>query len=90
MNCVLVGFDPHISYYKIMKAASYLKRKETVFVATNEDTNLPLPGDIVIPGNVTNLLSKLSEFTDLSCLKFLPPCTLVASVMVWQVIFMGC
>jgi len=50
VNCVLVGFDPHISYMKIMKAASYLKNPDCIFLATNMDTNLPAKAEVTIPG----------------------------------------
>ncbi|XP_071122189.1 glycerol-3-phosphate phosphatase-like isoform X2 [Mytilus edulis] len=50
VSCVLVGFDPHINYMKMTKAASYIRKNGTLFVATNEDTHLPLAGDLVVPG----------------------------------------
>ncbi|XP_013401421.1 glycerol-3-phosphate phosphatase [Lingula anatina] len=50
VNCVLLGFDENISYLKVMKAASYARRKGAFFVATNEDNELPMDGPIVIPG----------------------------------------
>ncbi|XP_052823726.1 glycerol-3-phosphate phosphatase-like isoform X2 [Octopus bimaculoides] len=53
IKCVLVGFDQHISYMKILKAASYIKKKKCLFIATNEDSNLPIPGDVIIPGTGT-------------------------------------
>ncbi|XP_013061272.2 glycerol-3-phosphate phosphatase-like isoform X1 [Biomphalaria glabrata] len=51
VKCVVVGFDPHISYMKIMKAASYLRNPDCIFIGTNEDRSLPAKDkDIVIPG----------------------------------------
>ncbi|KAK3094704.1 hypothetical protein FSP39_005231 [Pinctada imbricata] len=50
VNCVLVGFDPHLSYNKMVKGASYARREGALFIATNEDSFLPLDGDVVIPG----------------------------------------
>lgn len=48
---VLVGFDPHLSYVKMIKAASYARNPDNLFIATNEDSFLPTPGDeVVIPG----------------------------------------
>ncbi|XP_059157934.1 glycerol-3-phosphate phosphatase-like isoform X2 [Physella acuta] len=51
VKCVVVGFDPHISYMKIMKAASYLTNPDCLYVATNEDGSLPVKEkNICIPG----------------------------------------
>ncbi|KAL5007121.1 hypothetical protein ScPMuIL_015927 [Solemya velum] len=51
IKCVLVGFDINISYMKLIKASSYAKKKDCLFLATNDDPFLPLKGDIVIPGS---------------------------------------
>uniref|UniRef100_A0A0B7BHK2 Phosphoglycolate phosphatase n=1 Tax=Arion vulgaris TaxID=1028688 RepID=A0A0B7BHK2_9EUPU len=51
VSCVLVGFDPHISFMKIMRAASYLKNPDCLYIATNEDGSLPAKdSNICIPG----------------------------------------
>ncbi|XP_048769824.2 glycerol-3-phosphate phosphatase-like isoform X2 [Ostrea edulis] len=50
INCVLVGFDKYISYPKIMKAASYARQEGALFLATNEDTHLPMDVPYVVPG----------------------------------------
>ncbi|BFZ15943.1 hypothetical protein BsWGS_18982 [Bradybaena similaris] len=51
VKCVLVGFDPHISFMKIMKAASYLRNPDCLYVATNEDGSLPAKdSNVCIPG----------------------------------------
>ena len=47
---MLVGFDKYISYPKIMKAASYARQKGNIFLATNEDSHLPMDVPYVIPG----------------------------------------
>lgn len=53
VTCVLVAFDEHITFNKIMKAATYIKKKNCLFLATNEDAALPMPGNMVIPGTGT-------------------------------------
>ncbi|XP_060068256.1 uncharacterized protein LOC132548408 [Ylistrum balloti] len=51
IGCVLVGFDPNISFTKMVKGASYARRPDVLFLATNEDTHLPLDTeDVVVPG----------------------------------------
>ena len=47
---MVVGYDPHISFLKLLKAASYLERPGCLFVATNEDERLPCNGPVVYPG----------------------------------------
>lgn len=55
VKCVLVGFDSHLSYMKIMKAATYLQNPDCLFLATNEDTHLPVNNcPIRIPGKSHN------------------------------------
>ncbi|XP_002740645.1 glycerol-3-phosphate phosphatase-like [Saccoglossus kowalevskii] len=50
VKAVLVGFDEHLSYIKLIKAGTYLNDPECAFVATNEDLRYPLGGKIMIPG----------------------------------------
>jgi len=44
VEAVLVGMDGHISFTKLIKAASYLADPKCKFVATNEDNKMPFPG----------------------------------------------
>ncbi|XP_032818097.1 glycerol-3-phosphate phosphatase [Petromyzon marinus] len=50
VRAVLLGFDRHFSYAKMVRAVAYLRDPACAFVATNTDTCLPLEGDRVIPG----------------------------------------
>ncbi|XP_078670202.1 glycerol-3-phosphate phosphatase-like [Branchiostoma floridae x Branchiostoma belcheri] len=50
VTTVLVGFDEHLSYMKMIKAASYLSNENVQFVATNTDERLPVGNGRVIPG----------------------------------------
>ena len=42
VEAVLVGFDGHISYSKMLKAATYLNDPNCVYVATNDDHRMPM------------------------------------------------
>lgn len=47
---VLVGYDKHFSYPKMVKAATYLRDPNVHFIGTNTDENYPISSDIVLPG----------------------------------------
>eukprot|EP00088_Acartia_fossae_P071139 TRINITY_DN9705_c0_g1_i1.p1 TRINITY_DN9705_c0_g1~~TRINITY_DN9705_c0_g1_i1.p1 ORF type:complete len:341 (+),score=80.82 TRINITY_DN9705_c0_g1_i1:31-1053(+) len=51
VTAVIAAMDLHISFSKLLKAASYLARPNSIFLATNTDAQFPMKGkDIVVPG----------------------------------------
>ncbi|XP_076376959.1 glycerol-3-phosphate phosphatase [Megalopta genalis] len=50
VGAVVVGFDKHFSYPKLMKAATYLRDPDIHFIGTNCDTERPSPNSNKFPG----------------------------------------
>jgi len=51
VSAVIASMDLHISFTKLLKAASYLSRPESIFLATNTDAQFPVKGkEMVVPG----------------------------------------
>ncbi|KAK0426701.1 hypothetical protein QR680_009855 [Steinernema hermaphroditum] len=52
IRAVVVSYDNHFSYIKLMKAINYLRDQDVDFVATNEDLTFPGPHkDVLVPGS---------------------------------------
>ncbi|ELW67820.1 Phosphoglycolate phosphatase [Tupaia chinensis] len=50
VRAVVVGFDPHFSYMKLIKAVRYLQQPGCLLVGTNMDNRLPLENGHFIAG----------------------------------------
>uniref|UniRef100_A0A915B0X2 4-nitrophenylphosphatase n=1 Tax=Parascaris univalens TaxID=6257 RepID=A0A915B0X2_PARUN len=58
VRAVVVSYDVHINYVKIMKAINYIEQPGVKFIATNEDATFPGPNPKVrIPGAGTNVMA---------------------------------
>lgn len=56
VGAVVLGFDPHFSYPKLLKAASYLKNPDCHFICACSDETFPthFHNDIVFPGKLNH------------------------------------
>lgn len=52
VGAVIVAYDEHFSYPKMLKAATYLANEKIHFIGTNTDESFPMRSkDIVAPGD---------------------------------------
>ncbi|XP_069704334.1 glycerol-3-phosphate phosphatase-like isoform X4 [Periplaneta americana] len=61
VGAVVVGFDEHISFPKMVKAASYLKQPDCIFVATNTDETFPTEFPLTVPDCVLYIRNLRSD-----------------------------
>uniref|UniRef100_UPI00358EC885 glycerol-3-phosphate phosphatase-like n=1 Tax=Myxine glutinosa TaxID=7769 RepID=UPI00358EC885 len=57
VRAVLLGFDPHFNYTKLVRAVEYLRRPECLFLATNTDSCIPMGEGRLLPGTGSLLAS---------------------------------
>jgi len=53
VGAVVIGFDNQISFPKLVKACSYVKQQDTLFIASNADESYPSPvgqPEVIVPG----------------------------------------
>jgi len=51
VKAVVVSYDKHFSFAKLLKACSYARNPDNIFIGSNEDPSLPTPNkEVVIPG----------------------------------------
>ena len=57
---VIVGYDRYFSFSKMIKACSYAKNPDNVFIGTNMDYRLPIRNpDVHIPGMCVVILNAI-------------------------------
>lgn len=62
IGAVVIGLDEHISYPKLMRAATYLNNPDVVFVATSMDIQIPVTNKkIPGPGALVKCVETCSE-----------------------------
>uniref|UniRef100_A0A8C4REQ6 Phosphoglycolate phosphatase n=1 Tax=Eptatretus burgeri TaxID=7764 RepID=A0A8C4REQ6_EPTBU len=57
VRAVLLGFDPHFNYTKLVRAIDYLRQPDCLFLATNTDSCIPMGGGRLLPGTGSLLAS---------------------------------
>lgn len=50
ITAVVVGFDPHFSYAKMVRTCGHLSKTQIPLIATNDDPALPAKNDRIVPG----------------------------------------
>ncbi|XP_015124693.1 glycerol-3-phosphate phosphatase isoform X2 [Diachasma alloeum] len=63
VGAVLVGFDVYFNYVKMLKAATYLNKKDILFIGTNTDERYAASETIIVPctGSIVKCIETCSE-----------------------------
>ena len=51
VGCVIVGLTYDVSYFKLIKAVSYLMKSDVMFLGTHRDTNFPISKGYIVPAD---------------------------------------
>lgn len=61
IKCVAIGIDYEFSFQKMIYASSYLKHGDCIFLATNDDSSLPVPYENIVIPDAGSILSSIEK-----------------------------